>query len=96
MKKYLVGVISERVSAHIVANSDNLKPYIVRYCGTQVGNNYATIWGAAHHLEKLRDGWRERGFSVMEVTSAPDLVPVVGCDPDWIKNYFKRGYYSII
>lgn len=97
MKTYLTGIIGPNgVSAHIVANSDNLKPYIIRYCGQQSGGNYATIWGAARQLELLRDEWKKRGFFVMEVCETPDLVPIVGCQPDWIRNYFKRGYYSIL
>lgn len=97
MKKYLIGIISDNgTSAHIIANSDNSKPYIIRYCGSQTGNNYSTIWGAARQLEKLRNNWRKNGRSVMDVHGTPDVVSIVGCQPNWIKNYFKRGYYSII
>lgn len=97
MKKYLTAILSENgACAHIVANSDNLKPYIIYYCGSQSGGNYATIWGAARRLEKLRDAWRGNGAAVMEVYEEPALITVVGCQPDWIRNYFKRGYYSVI
>lgn len=64
-KKYLIALKSEKLYINISVNSDNLKPFIVHYNGSQYGSNYSTVGKCARVLKNI-------------IEKRPDFIPVYG------------------
>jgi hypothetical protein len=62
MKKYLIGIVNDEQYITIGTNPDNLKQYVIRVNGSQVGKNYSKLGNAANELYRIYQAQRKNGI----------------------------------
>jgi hypothetical protein len=89
MKKYFIGFISDKCHYQIVANTDNLKPFIIYINGSQYGNNYKTLGHCSQALYRWYEGRKKRDSNIMMVWGDINVIPAHGSNIDWFNRAYK-------
>lgn len=90
MKKYFIGFISDSCHYQIVANTDNLKPFIIHINGSQYGNNYKTLGQCSRALWKWYEARKKRDSNIMIIWGNVNTIQAHGSNIEQFNKEYRR------